>query len=311
MSANPAPTITVSVCCITYNHAAFLAQAIESVLMQKTDFAVELVIGEDCSPDRTREVALQYQALYPGLIRVLMPEKNLGIMRNLMATMSACSGQYIAFMEGDDYWTDPHKLQRQVDIMQQQPKCMLCIHDAEVFWEDNSAPAYLFSSKYNCLLPAHEAQITQADLVLHGWGIPSASMLFRSASILPLPRWFEGVFSGDYTLQLLSTRTGYIYWLPQVMSRYRLHAGGVMQTSNNTLLQNAKRVFEMSNIKNIIPANLHYKADEYLEYLYFERSEKMASQGNLVQQIVNYIKAITVNRQRLLYHLVRLTKRTV
>ncbi|GAA3951340.1 glycosyltransferase family 2 protein [Hymenobacter algoricola] len=299
----------VSICCITYNHEAFLAQAIESVLKQQTDFAVELVIGEDCSPDGTRQIALDYQSRYPGQVRVLLPEKNLGIMRNLMTTMAACTGRYVAFLEGDDYFTDPHKLQRQVDVMRAQPDCTLCIHDAEVFWQDNSAPAYLFSTKYATLLPAHEARITQADLVEYGWGIPSASMVFRRDSILPLPEWFQGVFSGDYTLQLLSTRRGYIYWLPQVMSRYRLHAGGVMQTSSNTLGQNEKRIFELEHYKHFLPQQLHAKVDEYLEYLYLERSEKMAALGKRGQQLRYYLKAMTINRQRLGFHLRRLVKR--
>jgi glycosyltransferase involved in cell wall biosynthesis len=301
--------VLVSVCCITYNHEAFLAQTIESVLMQQTDFAVEIVIGEDCSPDRTRQIALDYQARYPGQVRVLLPEKNLGIMRNLMATMDACTGRYVAFIEGDDYCTDPHKLQRQVDVMRAQPECTLCIHDAEAFWEDNSAPSFLFSSKYAALLPPHEAKITQADLVHYGWGIPSASMLFRRDSILPLPEWFQGVFSGDYTMQLLSTRQGYIYWLPQVMTRYRLHAGGVMQTSHNTLLQNQKRIYENEHYKRFLPKLFHAKIDEYLEYLYFERSEKVGALGNRGQQLAYYLKAVTINPARLRFHLRRLIKR--
>ncbi|MCC2547910.1 glycosyltransferase [Hymenobacter sp. BT175] len=303
-------TPMVSVCCITYNHEQFLAQTIESVLMQQTTFAVELVIGEDCSPDRTRQIALDYQTRYPDRIRVLLPEKNLGIMGNLMATMGACTGRYIAFVEGDDYWTDPLKLQRQVDLMEAQPECSLCIHDAEVFTEDNSQPPYLFSSRYPIFAPAGGGRITQAELVRHGWGIASASMLFRSSSLtLPLPEWYRQVFSGDYTLQLLSTRSGYIYYLPQVMSRYRLHSGGVMQTSNNTLMQNGKRIFENEQYKRLLPSEFHYAFDKYLEHLYFERSEKMKAAGSRWQQLYYYYKAATINPERLRFHLSRLVKR--
>jgi glycosyltransferase involved in cell wall biosynthesis len=301
----------VSVCCITYNHEKFLAQALDSVLMQQTDFAVEIVIGEDCSPDTTRQIALDYQTRYPGQVRVLLPEHNLGIMRNLMTTMTACTGEFIAFMEGDDYWTDPHKLQRQIEIMRAQPECTLCVHDAEAFWDDNSAPPFLFSTKYPQLLPAREGRITQADLVKYAWGIPSASMLFRRASILPLPEWFLGVFSGDYTLQLLSTQRGYIYYLPQVMSRYRLHAGGVMQTSNNTLAQNQKRIFEHEQYKKALPQEFRARFDEYLEHLYFERSEKMGAAGQRVQQVACYLKAATINPRRLRFHVSRLLRRLI
>jgi glycosyltransferase involved in cell wall biosynthesis len=301
----------VSVCCITYKHEEFLGQAVESVLMQQTPFAVELVIGEDCSPDATRRIALDYEARFPGRVRVLQHAHNLGVMGNLVATLNACTGRYIAFMEGDDYWTDPLKLQRQVEIMEAQPECALCIHDAEVFMQDGSAPSYLFSTKYPQLLPAHGGRITQADLVKHGWGIASASMLFRSTSLLPLPEWFAHVFSGDYTMQLLSTQHGYIYYLPQVMSRYRVHAGGITQNQGYTLIQNEKRIFELQQYKRLMPTQPHELFDKFLEYLYFERSGRMREAGNRSQQVSNYLKAITINGDRFRFHFLRLLKRTV
>ena len=100
------PDVKVSVAMITYNHERFIAQAIESVLMQQTDFAVELVIGEDCSTDKTRAIVCAYGERYPERIRLLLPERNQGMIPNFVATMNACQGQYIALLEGDDYWTD-------------------------------------------------------------------------------------------------------------------------------------------------------------------------------------------------------------
>ena len=106
-AVNPdANDIKVSVCMITYNHERFIAQAIESVLMQETDFRVELVIGEDCSTDGTRAIVREFGERFPERIRLLLPEHNLGMMPNFVATLSACRGQYVALLEGDDYWTD-------------------------------------------------------------------------------------------------------------------------------------------------------------------------------------------------------------
>lgn len=304
-------TPTVSVCCITYNHERYLAQALDSVLMQQTDFAVEVVIGEDCSPDGTRRIALDYEQRFPGRIRVLQHATNQGIMRNLMATMAACTGQYIAFLEGDDYWTDPQKLQRQVQVMETDPACSLCIHDAEVFTEDGSAPSYLFSSKFGHILPAGaEATFSQTDLARLGWFMPSAAMLFRRAALpQPLPAWFAGVFSGDFTLQLLATQRGHVRYLPRVMSRYRLHAGGVMQTSHNTLAQNEKRIHEHECYKRELPAALHPHFNPYLEHLYFERSEKLGAAGNRRLQLYYYWKAVSITPARLRFHLKRLLGR--
>lgn len=107
----------VSICCITYNHEPYIRDAIEGFLMQKTNFPFEMVIGEDCSTDGTREIVFDYAKKYPNIIRVITSEKNVGMINNLNRTLNACKGKYTAFCEGDDYWIDPLKLQKQVDIM--------------------------------------------------------------------------------------------------------------------------------------------------------------------------------------------------
>ena len=109
----------VSVCMITYNHEAFIARAIEGVLMQKTDFETELIIGEDCSSDTTRNICREYRERYPEKIRLLAGDRNLGPMSNFLRTFEACDGTYVAFCEGDDYWTDPRKLQKQVEFLEE------------------------------------------------------------------------------------------------------------------------------------------------------------------------------------------------
>lgn len=106
----------VSVLMITYNHEKFIAQAIDSILMQQVNFDYEIVIGEDCSTDGTRAIVIQYQKEYPDKIRLLLPEENLGMHKNFVQTFRACQGEYIALLEGDDYWTSPRKLQKQVDF---------------------------------------------------------------------------------------------------------------------------------------------------------------------------------------------------
>lgn len=112
----------VSVCMITYNHENFVSQAIESVLMQRTNFVFELVIGDDCSTDRTREIVNEYYKKYPKIIKLRLPEKNLGMQLNFIENLNACNGKYIALCEGDDYWTDPYKLQKQVDFLEANPE---------------------------------------------------------------------------------------------------------------------------------------------------------------------------------------------
>ena len=111
----------VSIFSLAYNHEAFIEKAIESWLMQKTNFRVEAVIGEDNSTDKTREIVFDYAKKYPDFIRVVTSDSNIGMRANSMRTRLACNGKYIAFCEGDDYWIDPLKLQKQVDIMEANP----------------------------------------------------------------------------------------------------------------------------------------------------------------------------------------------
>jgi len=128
----------VSVKMITYNHAPYIAQAIEGVLQQKTNFPIELVIGEDYSTDGTREIVFKYQEKYPDIIRVITSDKNVGMRKNGYRTMKACRGKYIAFCEGDDYWHHPDKLQKQVDYMEKHPECGMVFSDYDVYFSGSN-----------------------------------------------------------------------------------------------------------------------------------------------------------------------------
>lgn len=108
--------ITVTIISLTYNHEKYIAQALESILMQKVNFTYEIVVGEDCSKDRTREILIQYAEKHPDKFHLLLHEKNIGAAKNQNKVFENCKGKYIAMLEGDDYWTDPYKLQKQVDF---------------------------------------------------------------------------------------------------------------------------------------------------------------------------------------------------
>lgn len=114
-------TPLVSIHSLVYNHKDYVARAIDSFLMQETDFDFEIVIGEDCSTDGSREIVFEYATKYPDLIRVITTDKNVGMSANARRTILAAKGKYIAFCEGDDYWIDPLKLQKQVDFLEANP----------------------------------------------------------------------------------------------------------------------------------------------------------------------------------------------
>jgi len=122
----------VSVCMITYNHENFIKDAIEGILMQKTSFPIELIIGEDCSTDNTRKIVKDYEEKYPEIIFAQYSEKNLGMINNFLNVLQAARGKYIALCEGDDYWTDPLKLQKQVDFLEANPEYVICANRTKV-----------------------------------------------------------------------------------------------------------------------------------------------------------------------------------
>lgn len=124
---------------ITYNHEKYIVQSIDSVLMQRTNFDYEIVIGEDCSTDKTREIVLEYKAKYTGRIKLLLQEKNVGMMQNFIDTLRACNGKYIALLEGDDYWTDPLKLQKQMDFLEANPEYGMISSDVNLIDENGQA----------------------------------------------------------------------------------------------------------------------------------------------------------------------------
>lgn len=203
----------VSVLMITYNHEAFIAQAIESVLMQIADFDYELVIGEDCSTDRTREIVQGYQNSYPDRIRLLLTEQNIGYHRNLLETYRACRGEYIAILEGDDFWTDPHKLQTQAEIMDADPQVVICGHNVALKREDGSTgPDHLVPKGFN------KSRMYMEDVFAAE--VPFCSLMLRSTALQKVPvdrPW------GHRELLTYVSEHGAVEYREEIMATYRMH----------------------------------------------------------------------------------------
>jgi len=206
----------VSVHMLAYRHEPFIAAAIQSIADQKTDFPIELIIGEDCSPDRTLEIALDYQRRYPALIRVLSSEANVGMHANADRCLGASRGNYIAICEGDDYWCDPTKLARQMTVFRDNPECALVYHaaayiDSETGRQTQTSRQSLFS------------RILSTEEIILGDGglIPTASILLRREIALNLPVWHHQAPVGDYPLALWAALRGKIAYLDRIMSVYR------------------------------------------------------------------------------------------
>jgi predicted O-linked N-acetylglucosamine transferase (SPINDLY family)/predicted SAM-dependent methyltransferase/glycosyltransferase involved in cell wall biosynthesis len=214
----------VSVLMIAYNHENFIGQAIDSILMQDVDFEYEIVIGEDCSTDSTRQIIIDCQKKYPDKIRLLLPESNLGMLPNFVNTYRACKGQYIALLEGDDYWTSPDKLRKQVEFLDREKDYAICFTNALLFWEDNHREPEIFLNE-----PAEK--FTTEYLLFRNF-ISTPTVMYRNGLIQEFPQWYTNLGMGDWSLYILLTEYGKIGYIDEVMSAYRNHKGGVWSSKH-------------------------------------------------------------------------------
>lgn len=219
---------TVSVAVITYNHEQFIAQAIESVLMQETAFVVELVIGEDCSTDGTRRIVQAYAGKYPNVIRALLPEKNLGMARNYEAVWQACRGKYIAWLEGDDYWRTPQKLQKQVALMEANPHYSMCGTKTQFVTASSDGT----EKDAGVLEPAVLKPEYDLPDFLTCYPMHTSSMLLRR-ELVEFPDWLnELVMLRDTCVFALYAEKGPVGYLRDVVSCWRSHPGGIWTTKS-------------------------------------------------------------------------------
>jgi glycosyltransferase involved in cell wall biosynthesis len=204
---------------ITYNHERFIGQAIESVLRQETPFDYEVVIGEDRSTDQTSEIVRAFACRHPDRIRAILRPRNIGMHANFIETYLACQGDYVAVLEGDDYWTSPHKLQKQVAFLDEHPDCPLCFHKVQVVTdgsESATSPGHPEDIQRQVGLP----EILAANIV------PTASILCRNGIVADLPAWVAVLKMTDWPFCLLHALHGPLGFINESMAAYRIHHGG-------------------------------------------------------------------------------------
>ncbi len=214
----------VSICCITYNHEKFISQALEGFLMQQTNFEYEIIIADDCSTDKTSEIIKKYidDPRNNGRIKYFRHPQNLGMMQNFVFALQQCTGKYIALCEGDDYWTDTYKLQKQVEFLEENPEFNLCFH--KVFYVDANGNEMPFND-YN----AETKEITTFDDLAKGNYINTCSTLLRTNELIKSPPNFvKNSMPGDWVINLLAVgKKGMIKMMNERMAAYRIHSGGI------------------------------------------------------------------------------------
>lgn len=209
--------IIVSICCITYNHEKYIEKTLDGFLMQEVDFPYEVLIHDDASTDNTQRIIQEYQVKYPNIIKPIFQvdnqySKNIKI--NFTYNFPRAKGKYIAMCEGDDYWIDKFKLQKQVEYMESNPGCSLTTHAATIISE--------FGEVKKTIVPSFSNRIFTIEEIINGGGglFPTNSMIFRSEFVKELPQFMYEVPVGDYPLTIHLASKGDVYFINDKMSVY-------------------------------------------------------------------------------------------
>ena len=231
----------VSINCITYNHEKYIADALDGFLIQKIDFPIEILVHDDASTDRTPEIIRSYEERYPNIIKPIYQKMNQYSQgkKPSVFNFKRAQGEYVAMCEGDDYWTDPYKLQLQVDFLESHPDYSLCFCNVEVIYEDpkkQSHPGYIDTKMPNgylntILIPE---KTTNIERLARGNYIHTPGVLFRNwLREQGIPEYMSSVTIGDWPLHLRTATFGKIRYFREAMVVYRVHETGMWSTQSH------------------------------------------------------------------------------
>ena len=216
----------------TYNQEKYIEHCIKGVISQKTNFKFKFLIADDCSSDNTKSIIEKYRKKYPDIIKPIYRKKNLGPMDNFVNTLNLVNTEYVALCDGDDFWTDPNKLQIQVDFLDKNKEYTICFHKIKIFYEDGS--------QKNVFHPINlKKNLNFKDLCGENF-MPANSIVYRwiykkkDSLINDFPK---NILPGDYYVNLMHAYRGKIYYIPKQMSCYRKNDQGMWWGINEPELQ--------------------------------------------------------------------------
>ncbi len=255
--------VLLSINCITYNHEKYIAKTLDGFLDQKTTFPYEVLIHEDASTDRTAEIIASYETKYPTVIKPIYQRENQyskGIDPFFVYNHSRAMGKYVAVCEGDDYWIDPSKIQKQVGYLESHPACSASFHTVQnIPIKTGSSITYLYpidnrnENKY----------FIQDIIAFRGQIIHLSSLVFRKELLDNLPLFINECIVGDLPITLLLANFGYIYYFPEVMSA---RTRGVPNSASERLFKGKERAINAR--ENFI--KLYEEFDRYTDLKYHQ-----------------------------------------
>lgn len=255
------PQPVVSVLTLAHNQAAYIGQCIESVLAQQTTFPVQHIILDHCSTDGTADLIARYAAQHPSIRPVLLSRWLPA--ENVRGLFLRCTTEFAALCDGDDYFTDPHKLQRQVDFLHQYPDCALCFHPVDVIYEDGS-PARVYPPED--LLPGGVRQFYTIKDLLFSNIIQTNSVMYRWRFRQGLPDWFDATLvPGDWYWHLLHAETGQIGYMRDRMSVYRRHSASLYSTAEKSHVEH-RAAYGLEELRTYHVCNKHFEGRYYKDF---------------------------------------------
>ena len=247
----------------TYNHEAFIAQALDSILSQKVNFEYEVIIAEDCSTDRTKEIILKYKNKFKN-IKLFFNKKNYGVSFTFFMSKLCCSNtKYVAIFEGDDYWTEPNKLQQQVDFLDNNPDFVGCSHNTEFLYEQSGKREPM---KLRVGDKKLKSVFEIKDLITGQCYFHTSSYVWRNIFKNGYPKElaYNQVNFGDYFLSMLYARNGHIHYIDKIMSVYRITGDG-----SHSKLKKHQRQYDFIRGMYLYNKLLNYKFNEEFKRIWW------------------------------------------
>lgn len=240
------PLVSVSLIC--YNQKNYIKQALDSVLMQKTNFKYEIVLSDDCSTDGTNLICEEYASKYPDKIRLIKHDHNLGGVKNYLENYKLCEGKYVSYLEGDDFYLDPYKLQKQVDFLEKNEDYVICCSHVEKIDENGKFLGQLLGNMNDTYT---------VEKLCEGDFIATPTCMVRNNLIDEVPQWLYEFNGCDWTFDIVNAQYGKIKFMNERLGAYRIHSSG--SWSKLSAKQQCKEFI-----------NLATKVDEYLNYKYHD-----------------------------------------
>ncbi|HYW21521.1 MAG TPA: glycosyltransferase [Nodularia sp. (in: cyanobacteria)] len=290
----------VSICCITYNHEKFIREAINGFLMQQTNFPIEIIIHDDASIDNTASIILEYQAKHPNLINAILQTDNQYSSRGFgffSDMFDKAQGKYIALCEGDDYWTDPLKLQKQVDFLEANPDFAICFHQVKI-WEEGELRDDDITT-----VPSNISTIV--DLT-GGNYIHTPSCVFRNNTSKIFGANFSRCPLGDYYIHMMNAQYGNIFCIDEVMAVYRVHRNSIWSSKGLNYRQQKTLEAMIYVLSDLSDASSHVRQQLRLTivnlavYLYKYLPDEFGNKHHISHEAEKYIIKILGDEVELL-----------